>query len=165
MNQNRCPRPFRKTPTLIPSQATAQCPPTEPMPPRPNPRSRQKSLSFGEGVCRLSFRLSHNLPSRGSQRTIRDGRTQRSCIRAPLLLFPPERDLVIRHQRCSSHRPPVKLPQNPTLPHVEDFSRKSLFWNILPITPFNRIFCGPFLRLAFCFQYFARGRGRGEGPH
>ena len=69
---------------------------------------------------------------------------------------------MIRQQRCSSHRPPVRLPQNATLPHAEDFSRKSLVWNILPITPFNPIFCGQFFGLALYFQHFAHGGGGGR---
>src|SRR5271157_1734971 len=38
---------------------------------------------------------------------------------------------------------------------------KSLFWNILPITPTGSIFCGESFLIAFCFQYFAPDRGRG----
>jgi len=38
---------------------------------------------------------------------------------------------------------------------------KSLFWNILPITPTGSIFCVESFLTAFCFQYFARAGGRG----
>src|SRR5271165_6645100 len=40
---------------------------------------------------------------------------------------------------------------------------KSLFWNILPITPTGSIFCGEYCLIAFCFQYFVRDMG--EGVH
>ena len=70
---------------------------------------------------------------------------------------------MIRHQRCSSHRPPVKTPQSVTSPHTENLSRKSLVWNILPVSPFDGTFRGLFFWLAVCFQYFADGWGRGVG--
>ena len=38
---------------------------------------------------------------------------------------------------------------------------KSLFRNILPITPAGSIFCEENIFLALCFQYFAQHRGRG----
>src|SRR5271157_1122485 len=41
---------------------------------------------------------------------------------------------------------------------------KSLFWNILPITPTGSIFCGESFLIAFYFQYFARDIG-GGGRH
>src|SRR5271165_4791314 len=43
----------------------------------------------------------------------------------------------------------------------QHLSSKSLFWNILPITPTGSIFCGESFLVALCFQYFARDRGRG----
>ena len=70
---------------------------------------------------------------------------------------------MIRYQRCSSHRPPVEIPQKLTSLHPENSSSKSLFWNILPLSPFGGRFCGHFYGPAFCFQYFADGGRRGVG--
>ncbi len=50
-----------------------------------------------------------------------------------------------------------------TAGRVRQLDSKPLFFNILPLSPLNGRFCGEFLRLAFCFQYFANGGGRGVG--
>jgi len=44
----------------------------------------------------------------------------------------------------------------------QEFQAKSLFRNILPINPLDRIFCAESLLAGFCFQYFANKRGRGS---
>ena len=41
---------------------------------------------------------------------------------------------------------------------------KSLFRNILSITPMGSIFCEQSVLVAFCFQYFADGAGEGGPP-
>src|SRR5271157_5160067 len=42
---------------------------------------------------------------------------------------------------------------------------KSLFWNILLVTPTGSIFCGEYFLIALCFQYFARYMGEGGATH